>query len=154
MKSQINIEAMRLHRDIALKVIEFVADRAAGNVRYLYEQFKMVIVDTYDKQNWKGLQMTVRDLIEMTESLSLSDYNHLNGILHKEFGKTIVDLKTNTQKKIKAIIKRGEINTTDEYRMIQSRIDEICGDKKKAAELEVLKQLLSDIHSSNKKLED
>ena len=79
---------MRLQRDIAYKIVEFIGDGAANNVNSLYNQFKMVIIETYDKRNWKGLRMIFGDIIEMTGSLSSTEYKELNAILFKEFGKT------------------------------------------------------------------
>lgn len=110
------------------------------------KMFVEVIIDSYQKQNLKGLKYVNKDINEWARGLPLSDVDELNKLLWNRFGEDLSKQTNRNLVKIAQIIKKGKIANEDEYRLLLIRVDEIYKDESKQDELQTLNNLLADYH--------
>lgn len=115
-----------------------------GGESPIFTQYKDVINDSYQKQNLKGLRYCLKDVNEWSKGLAKKDMDELNTILESKFGSNLDDANNKALKKINNIVKRGKINSEDEFRLLTTRVDEIYANDKNKTELESINKLLAD----------
>lgn len=110
----------------------------------LYDDSIEAIKQAYERNNKRGLKMCFRDVNEMAFDLDPVNYAELNGILNAKFGIDLEYFNKKTKAKVKAIIKRGFIKNSDEYRLMLERTERIYDDPEKHEELDAINKLLID----------
>jgi hypothetical protein len=92
----------------------------------------------------RGLKMMVRDMQEWTRGMPPELVQQLDAQLRAKFGKGLREVSASEAKVIQKILKKGKIETEEEYRLLSSRVDEIHADPSKRNELEKINALLAD----------
>lgn len=91
----------------------------------------------------RGFKVSLDDRCEDTqEFLSAKERKELNAILQKELGVTLDQIEHKRLEKIRRVVERGKIKSSNEYRLILSRVEEIYADDSKGKEVDQLNQLL------------
>ena len=94
--------------------------------------------------------MVYKDMNELSKGLSSIDLEELNRVLKERFGSDLTVYSNKGLAKIQRIIKRGRVNTDDEFRLLSNRVDEIYADDSKKDEVEVLNKLMGDYENSKR----
>lgn len=106
------------------------------------EIFHQIINETFNKADLKGMRMIYKDLNEGANDLPLIEFNELNQQLSQKFGTDLTECNNKNLTKIKQIVKKGNINNDEEYRLILNRVEEIYADDNQKEETEILNMLL------------
>ena len=109
----------------------------------MFDEFKKVIHETFEKKNIKGLNYLNKDIIEWSKGLSQIDSVSLNELLIKKFGKHLSQSDNKITVEINRIIKRGKINNEKEYNLLLEKIEGIYLDIARKDEVEVINCLLA-----------
>ncbi|MFA6570232.1 MAG: hypothetical protein WCT77_03250 [Bacteroidota bacterium] len=144
MAKQLNdkqLQDLNFKKEWCLTILDFMSCiyKNAQSPKMLIE----LINEEYRKQNLKGFRFIFSDINEMSKNLTDQELKDLNKILKSKFGE---DLKSQTQKgiiKIEKIKKRGIILTENEFRLVESRVEDIYADESKKEELDTLNNLLN-----------
>ena len=139
-------DELKILRDWCIAVLRFIHDKAseqgAGITPRLQEVAENGIESAFKRQDIRGLKTASRDLLEWVNGFPDQIRKDLDKILRAEVG---IGLKTSQQdrnREIAKIIKRGSVKSEDEYRLLESRIDEIYADESKKAELARINKVL------------
>ncbi len=116
----------------------------------IFERFRQIIIETFEKNDLRGMRMIYKDNNGMTIDLSPNDLDKLNQILRKKFGFDLAKVNDKNLAKIKRIIERGHLKSDDEFRLLSNRVDEIYADDSKKDEVEVLNKLMGDYENSKR----
>jgi hypothetical protein len=139
-------EELRILRDWCIAVLRFIHDRAseqgAGISPRLQEVAENGIESAFKRRDIRGLKTASRDLLEWVNGFPDQIRNDLDEILRTEFGFGLKTSERDRNKEIAGILKREFVNDEDEYRLLESRIDEIYADETKKAELERINRIL------------
>ena len=108
----------------------------------LFGEMEEAIERAFERRDLRGLRMVARDLAEWASDLSPEQQEQLDEQLRAQLGRGLRDVRQDTQKEIARILRRGQIDTADECRLLIARADEIYADKSKAGELEQINRLL------------
>ena len=108
----------------------------------MFDEFKKVIHETFEKKNIKGLNYLNKDIIEWSKGLSQIDSVSLNELLIKKFGKHLSQSDNKITVEINRIIKRGKINNEKEYNLLLEKVEGIYIDSARNDEVEVINNLL------------
>lgn len=87
--------------------------------------------------------MVSRDVAEWATDLSPQHQQQLDELLASKFGRGLTDERKDVQKEIARVLRRGQIDTADECRLLMARADEIYADDAKRSELEKINRLLA-----------
>ena len=131
-------------KDWCLTIVDFMIGKDGAH--FSFTSFKDIINDTYNIQNLRGLQgmrCVYSDTNEWARDLLPLEKTELNKILYDKFGEDLSTCSGRDVQKIKRIVRKGKIATENEYRLVQSRVDEIYADTTKKEEIETLNMLLS-----------
>jgi hypothetical protein len=107
------------------------------------QQAEKSISEGFDKGNIIGLKNAYNDCVSDAKFL-LNDEQlaKLDMELRNRFGVGLKAAEKKRQKMIGNILKRGVVETEDEYRMLLDRADEIHADQKKNEDLKAINLLL------------
>jgi cold shock CspA family protein len=122
-------------------IMDFMISHYEG--KDVFVQFSEVIKEGFNKQDLRGMRHVYKDTNEWAKGLPFAHIEELNQILNDKFGE---DLKKQTDGdtiKINRIIKKGKINSEDEYRLVLNRVDEIYADDSNKEEVLKLNELLA-----------
>jgi hypothetical protein len=111
---------------------------------------RQIVTETFEKSNLRGMRMVYKDMNELSKGLSSIDLEELNRVLKERFGSDLTVYSNKGLAKIQRIIKRGRVNTDDEFRLLSNRVDEIYADDSKKDEVEVLNKLMGDYENSKR----
>lgn len=142
--NSIQIKELIHIKEWCLTVMNFMISHYEG--KDVFIQFSEVIKEGFNKQDLRGMRYVYKDTNEWAKGLPLTHIEELNRILNEKFGE---DIKKQTDRditKISRIIKNGEINSEDEYRLILNRVEEIYADDNKKEEVLKLNKLLANFH--------
>jgi len=101
-----------------------------------------VIHQAFERRDLRGLRMVARDVAEWATDLSPEQQQQLDALLVSRFGRGLKDQRKDVEREIARILRRGQIETEGEYRLLMARVDEIYADESKAEELEQINRLL------------
>ena len=101
----------------------------------------------YQKGNLVGLRLASKDLDYWLKEMPPEDYLELAGILKSEIQEDVFKNEKNRVLLIKKVLKRGKINSIEEYELLSNRTDEIYDKNKYEKELLKINQLLKDFNS-------
>lgn len=139
-------QEMEFIRDWCLVILDFLKEKDAN-----FKEFAEITKNTFlnnsivnNKKMLIGYRQGFRDINEMTQALSENNFQELNQILAKKFGKTILDFDTKKEKKISSIIKRRKISSDEEYELIENKVSELSQEEGKDKEIELMNKLLID----------
>jgi hypothetical protein len=79
------------------------------------ESFKAVVAQKESDRNKRALKILLNDLVEWANGLNKSDFNKLNEVYYQINAENVND---NNDKLITRILKRGKINTEEEFRYL------------------------------------
>lgn len=88
------------------------------------EAFKKVVDQNLAINNTRGLKILLGDLVEWANGLNASDFKKLNEIYYELYAENIND---NNEKMIKRILKKGRIETEEEFRILQLFVEKSEG---------------------------
>jgi hypothetical protein len=92
------------------------------------------------KKNIKTLKHIVQEIELWALGLDPHDFEVVNKMMFKKFGKNIGE--ENFLKKIEAVVKRGEIKTVPQYRLLLEFLDLFSGDVSKKEMIEKVTELV------------
>ena len=127
-------------RDWCVAILHFIRDVAPPAP--FFGQFQQAIEAAFERRDLKGLRMVSTDLVEWTQDLAVDQRASLDQLLVSRFGRGLVREAEQNQRRLSRILRRGTIETEDEFRLLSSRADEIHADDSKAGELERINRLL------------
>ena len=107
----------------------------------------------YKKKNsiaLKSMRMGFNDFCGMVRDTSLENRKILDEILKRELKIKLRDIENMHFGKIANVIKKEEIHTPEQYRLISERIEEIHDDKSKQKEVNRLNKLLVKYEQTHK----
>jgi hypothetical protein len=102
------------------------------------------------RSDLRGLKMVRRDLTEWVRGLSGGEVAKLDALLRAQFGEGLTDEAKAQRKEVQNIVRRGCIETDDEYRLLVSYLDEIYRDPSRKEEVEAINALLRDRDATSK----
>ena len=143
MKRKINqnkLEELIFLKEWNETIVKFFVLKSKDNSLEIFHQ---IINETFNKSDLKGMRMIYKDLNEGINDLSLIEFNELNQLLSQKFGTDLTECNNKNLTKIKQIVKKGNINNDEEYRLILNRVEEIYADDNQKEETEILNMLLT-----------
>lgn len=143
MKRKINqnkLEELTFLKEWNETIVNFFASKPKDNSLEIFHQ---IINETFNKSDLKGMRMIYKDLNEGANDLPLIEFNELNQQLSQKFGTDLTECNNKNLTKIKQIVKKGNINNDEEYRLILNRVEEIYADDNQKEETEILNMLLT-----------
>ena len=141
------IEELLFLKEWNCTVIDYFIKKEADP---LFKQFHQVIIESFNKNNIKGLKTAYTDNNDMARDLPPSDLNELNQILREKFGYDLTKANDQNLAKIKRIVQKGHLKTDDEFRLLLNRVDDIYADDNMKDEVEILNKLMHD-YEDNKR---
>jgi hypothetical protein len=130
----------RLYREISI-IISFLhqegqlTNRLAMRYRETLEQVKL-------RNDLRGMRIMRRDDNEAIRDLSPADQQRLKAILAKEVGTDLDAERRAELALIDQVVKRGQISTEEEYRLVLGRVEEIYDKPDADDEVKRLNELL------------
>ena len=140
-----------------LTIIDFISSKSNAADHSFFEMYKdafseetmqRLLNQVSGARYMRGLKQAFNDINQLANEwtnewtnstrendLRKSQLSELNKILLAKFGRTLVDEDKETEGRIEKIIKRGKINSEEEYRIILTKVDEIYADKSKVDEI-------------------
>ena len=95
------------------------------------------------REGWvSALRTSVKDLLEWIHGLKAADCARIDEALRSRFGAGLAENTRAMGGKVRAIIKRGNIEDDDECRLIQSWLEMIAGNPKKRSEMKAINELV------------
>jgi hypothetical protein len=94
----------------------------------------------YQKGNIKTLKHIVHEIELWALGLDPHDFKVVNKMMFKKFGKNIGE--ENFLKKIESVVKRGQIKTVPQYRLLLEYLDLFSGDDSKKEMVEKVTELV------------
>lgn len=143
MKRKINqnkLEELIFLKEWNETIVKFFVLKSKNNSLEIFHQ---IINETFNKSDLKGMRMIYKDLNEGANDLPLIEFNELNQQLSQKFGTDLTECNNKNLTKIKQIVKKGNINNDEEYRLILNRVEEIYADDNQKEETEILNMLLT-----------
>ena len=137
-------------KDWSLTIINFLKSKLNldDSFWFDYEQIfseeikRKYLTETSPSIYIKGLRMVFNDINEMALDLSLQLQVELNKLLLSKFEKDLNFYSTSLSKKVRQIIKRGEIKNPNEFRLLQSRAELIYENEELKTELTEINKLM------------
>jgi hypothetical protein len=108
-----------------------------------YSQAEQGVEAAFQRGDLRGLKMVARDVQEWATALSPADQQKLDQALRSRFGHGLAERADDAYREVAQILKRGQIDTQDEYRLLRIRVEAIHADESKRAELEKINELLA-----------
>lgn len=127
-------------RDWCTAIVRFMA--SVSDSALLFGEMEEAIERAFERRDLRGLRMVARDLAEWAGDLSPERQEQLDEQLLAQLGRGLRNARQDAQNEISRILRRGQIDTADECRLLMSRADEIYADDSKRAELERINALL------------
>lgn len=131
-------------RDRSLVILRFISEVAPSSP--FFAEAQQGIEAAFEKRDVRGLRIAAKDLVEWTRDLPVDQQAKLEQILVSRFGRGLRAEAEKDQRELQRILKRGSIESEDEFRLLSSHADEIYADKLKAGELEQINRLLAAFH--------
>jgi hypothetical protein len=128
-------------RDWSLEIIRFML--ASDPTAPVLTQAQDAISGAFDRGDLRGLRIVTRDVSEWARGLALSDRSRLDELLRSRFGKPLSSSSRRDLRKVNAILARGRIRDSDEYRLMEARADEIHTDVSQVKKLARINRLLA-----------
>jgi hypothetical protein len=141
MRSPSRPEELLQLRDWCTAIVRYIASLSAPEP--LFVGMEEAIDRAFERRDLRGLRMVARDLAEWASDLSPEHQEQLDGQLLAQLGRGLRDARQDAQNEVSRILRRGQIDTADECRLLMSRADEIYADDSKRAELERINALLA-----------
>lgn len=143
MKRKINqnkLEELTFLKEWNETIVRFFVLKSKDNSLEIFHQ---IINETFNKSDLKGMRMIYKDLNEGANDLPLIEFNELNQQLSQKFGTDLTECNNKNLTIIKQIVKKGNINNDEEYRLILNRVEEIYADDNQKEKTEILNMLLT-----------
>ncbi|HVJ22285.1 MAG TPA: hypothetical protein VM686_43060 [Polyangiaceae bacterium] len=118
----------------------------------LLEPFGVIVENSYRKDDLPGLRQIAKDLLESAGGLTSEQQRELDDRLKSEVGRGLEkpERAARTEKTVIArVLKRGHIESTEEYRVSLERVEEVWNDDSKRDEVEALNAMLAAFHSKD-----
>jgi hypothetical protein len=132
-------------RDRFYVFYDFVVQNQGTNI--FFEEMKKSIDNAYEKANLKYLRQVNKELnVWLVEMFPPKEKEEISRLLKEKLGEDVVQADLKRIDKINKIVKRGKINTIQEYELLQQRIEEIYADNNKKTEVQKINKLLADFH--------
>ena len=133
--------ALKELRDWCVAAIRFLAECDPSSE--VFAQSEQAIEAAFQRGNLRGLKMVASDVREWTTALSPGDWQRLDQVLRSRFGRGLADEAKEASSELDRILRRGQIDTQGEYRILMNRVDEIYADESKRVELKRINELLA-----------
>ncbi|MCL4684864.1 hypothetical protein KJ059_08940 [Myxococcota bacterium] len=132
---------MKELRDWCIAILQFMAqvDPSSG----VFAHAEQATEAAFQRGDLRGLKMVARDVREWATALSPADQQRLDEVLREQFGRGLTEEAEGLRAEVGRILRRGQIDTQDEYRLLLSRADEIYADPSKQDELKSINELLA-----------
>lgn len=125
-------------------IVEYLGEIAPQSP--IQSQLKAGIERALEAGNLRAMRMASRDLAEWARELNNQQRAGLDRRLRERFGRGLDDEEVDELQEIRHIVRRGSIANPDEYRLVESRVANACGDKSREDEIGELNKLLADYH--------
>jgi hypothetical protein len=106
-------------------------------------EYEKVLDATLARSDLRGLKMLRRDLTEWARGLPHRYVAELDALLRAQFGEGLTEEAKAQRKEVQDIVRRGYIETNDEYRLLVSYMDEIYSDPSRQEEAKAINALLA-----------
>ena len=110
----------------------------------LIVEFATVVDAAVQARKVGQLRSLKRDLMEWIRTLNAQQQKEIDEALQTELGRGLGDETRAEEKKVEEILRRGSIQSEDEYRLLSAWLELIQGDASKQAELEKIDALLTE----------
>ncbi len=90
-----------------------------------FELIKKVIIDDYNKGRLKALKSSSSDIIDPINHYTFWEKQAADKRLQERTGIGLKNFEVARNKKIQELLKLGNVNNADEYRLLESRVEEI-----------------------------
>lgn len=123
-----------------------VVGRAAKRIvpgATLGEMLEMTATRAFERGHVRGLRMLQRDTLEWLRGFDPEIRAAFDRELQDHFGEGLGQAGRERAKAIAAVIRRGHIETEDEFRLLEERADEIHARPAKKKELNTINALLA-----------
>jgi len=109
-------------RNRSICIIDFMLNRNNNDLTLL--QYKQVIENTYNKKDFRSMKMLSRDTNAWAKGLPTKEFEKLEKLLNDKFGDNLSGDKS-THKVIRKLLKKGNINNEEEYRIIYEYLNDL-----------------------------
>jgi hypothetical protein len=136
--------------DFNLAIVDYIVSIVPGESVELMRLFRASVESAYQQKNLRGMRMLIKDFTEWGRSLEPPHKDRLEELLQSRFGKGLSAYQQ--LNRMKNIIKRGKINTIQEYTFLRDYYEEFFHDSSKKKVLDELHQLIYDYELRTLKL--
>lgn len=142
--SENNQNELDLLKNWCLTIVNFLIELDGESP--IFSELKSVINKSYDVKNLKALRHCKKDINEWARGIPIQETSKLNILLLEKFGESLEVSK----RKIELILKKGKINSQEEYNILLNKVEDIYDKDGKENEIETLNKLLAQ-YEKNKK---
>lgn len=143
MSKNLKQKDLEFQKDWILFILQYLNEIYSSLGPPYFKEMEKATIEAYKSQDLRGLKLAAKDIVKWSRLMDEKLVSQLNDKLIEKFG---VDLNSfnNMMSQIKSIIKRGVINSLDEYKLIFDYFEEIYTDEDKDEETDKISRLLED----------
>ena len=131
------LEKLYFMRDWSNFICDFIAECGYKS----FDSWHVKVDENYQSKYFNGFVEGFNDINESSKDFPRNKFNELNHRLKEKFGKTLYDMDKKQERKIASVLKRHKVRNEDEFRMVQSHIENIWDNSQKKQEYETLQEL-------------
>lgn len=128
-------------RDWCIAVVRFICDLSTATE--LYTQFEEAIENAHQRRDLRGLKMVSNDLTQWASDLPPEEQDRLERQLTDRFGWGLAKERHDAARRVASILRRGQIDSEEQYRLLVEHADEIHADESKTDEMQQINSLLA-----------
>lgn len=127
-------------RDWIVAILEFMIKVEPDSIAL--RDLRKTTHDAYSESDVRGLKSIAGELPNFFKILSPANRSELDRKLHDLFGYGLEVESQRRQKRIERVLTRGAIESEEDYRLVEERVEEICEKESLKNEAEELNELL------------
>ncbi len=136
-----NQQELEFHKNWSLFIFNFLKENYSSNRNNYYDEIVKIVLMTYELKDLRGMRILSKESIRFAKQYSKEQIKILNQELFEQFGMDIYTYNNNA-KRIKEIIKRGEIKNLPEYELLLDYLEDIFEDAANQEEIDKINPLL------------
>lgn len=121
-------------------VVRFIA--STGTNVPMFADYERAVERAFQRGDLRGLKMVQRDCAEWAKGLRAEERRKLDGLLRAQTRGGLTEKVEAERREAAEILRRGRIESDEEYRLLATRLDEIYADDARKEEVEAINRLL------------
>jgi hypothetical protein len=129
-------------KDWCLAIVQFIGSLDAPSK--MSDSMNQIIREAHKRGDLRGLRTLSKEVVEWAGGLSRTNQRKLDAVLRLRFGRGLSSHAETKKEEVSGILRRNRIADEHEYRLLESRADDIYASKTNRSELDMINHLLSE----------